>query len=764
MEAKRSAAIIGGVSLLLAVSVAVFFCLTDGGETGRTSPAFNGSTFRTRAVDKFNGVVKDILTYRGVGFRGSQGDMWFFISQWSIYGANASTGTLEWSFPSRGSSRLAVDNDLLFFGGYDGGYAVRIHNGELLWNFAAAGQCVSHAPTVSNDIVYFGSDAGAVFAVERETGKQLWSFDAEGELAGSPVAFGNLLLLLLDRSVAAIGPAGRKRWEVEFEFGHPRWAGIVGDVACIRSSGAELYGVRKDGTVVFKTDAETDPIVQGAVLYYGLTDGSVEGYDSTALKTIWTSALGSRLACDPLLHAGTLFCVTVNGTLFALAPGSGEQLWSHNIAKPVGSVALAAGDSYVCVLAHRERLYAVDIATGQDRWTQELSYGGFSTHVEAVDQTVLVNTPRGELRALDADTGNDIWRAPHAKRRVVWAGHVVGGNLIYFSGVDGAFHCADIHSGSEKWSLRPPGIGVEYSPVLSESIQAALCATTSGRVLLVPFDLERRATEVFQTDGPLSCSPFVDGDLFYFGHDNGLLECRELKDKVWDFRANGSIAAPPVVSEGYLYFGSEAGLLYKVNAKEGDLLWTFETGGPIRASPAVGGDTVYVGSSDGHVYAVSVAGKELWRSRVSGAVVSSPASDGKALFVGDSTGNFFALSLESGEDIWSSQIGAPVSSSVGLYGNKVYFGCGNGSFYALDAANGSESWRVQTAGSVVSAPSIAGGIVYFGCDDGFLYAADADSGNIKWQFKTGGPVASPPAVRDGRLYLGSKDGFIYIIH
>jgi len=764
MKAKGLVAVIGAVGLVATASIALFFFTTDR-QRDSASAAFNCSTFRTRPVDKFNGVAKVLLTYTGVGFRGSYGDMWFFVSRWRAHSANVSTGTLQWSCAPKvkAVSPFAIDNGLMFFGGYDGGHAVRIRNGELLWSFPARGQSVLLAPVVSNDIVYFVGDQGAAFAVERQTGEQLWAYNAKREITASPVPFGKLLLLLLDRTVVAIDPAGRKRWEVEFEFGHPCWARVVGDVACVRSSGAELYGIRNDGAVVFKKDAETAPTVQGSVLYYGLTDGSVQAYDVTALKAIWTRALGSPLASDPLLHPGKLLCLAAWGTLFALAPDSGEQLWSRSIPKPINGLALLAGDSYVCVLTGSNHLYAFDIATGQDLWTRKLAYRVSPADLDAVNNTILARTFEGELRALDGSTGNEIWRTEQAKHGGVSAGHVVEGDLIYFSTVDGAFHCAAIRSGREKWSLRPPGVGVEYSPLLSESDEAAVCASSSGNILLVPFDLNRRVAESFQTDAPLSCSPAVGDNFIYFGHENGVLDCYKHNEKLWEFRADGSIVGPPVVSKGDLYLGSEGGFLYKVNAKTGDLVWTFKTGGPIRVSPAVGQRAVYVGSDDEHVYAVSAAGDELWRFRVAGAVISSPASHGKALFVGDSTGKFFALDLESGEEIWSSQLEAVVSSNVGVYGGKVFFGCGNGSFYALDGADGAEKWRIQTTGSSASGPSIARGIVYFGSEDGFLYAADTDSGEIQWKFKTGGPVVCPPAIRKRRLYLGSMDGFIYVI-
>ena len=465
---------IGGAILVVAMSVAAFFGISYAWKKGSAPRPFNCSTFNTRPVDKLNGVVRDFMTYQGTGFRESSGDMWFLISPGSVHAASATTGTVEWSFPSIVSSTFVVDNGLLFFagdfGGRDGAHAVKIPNGELLWSFASAGQSIDMdvVPIVTNDIVYFKSYSGVAFAVERETGKQLWSYDTRGEVVGSPVPFANLALLLLPRSVVAIGPAGEKQWEVESGIGRLCWVRIVGDVACIRSSRGKLFGVRKDGTVVFERKATTDPIVQDSVLYYGVADGSIQAYDPTALKTVWTSALGGRLASDPFLHAGKLFCATVNKALVALARDSGEQLWSCNIGSSGRGVALAAGDSYICAFANGERLCAVDIASGQERWAREFPHGPFFKGLDIVDQTVFICTTRGVLRAVDANTGRDMWGTPYVKERYVRGADFVEDNLIYFSPADGAFHCADIHTGNTKWSLQPPGTGVEYSPVLSE--------------------------------------------------------------------------------------------------------------------------------------------------------------------------------------------------------------------------------------------------------------------------------------------------------
>ncbi|HET6456061.1 MAG TPA: PQQ-binding-like beta-propeller repeat protein, partial [Armatimonadota bacterium] len=333
---------------------------------------FNTNVVETKPVYALLDVRKELITYEGVEFRGTWRNTWFFTSHWSLCAASASTGEVTWRLAETTLSQSATDDGLLLIGGYDHGYAVAAGTGDILWDFVAKGEAFSLPPVATEHLVYFSTSEGAVFAVDRKSGKQVWSHASPGGLLASPVPFDSLTVLLSDRNILAVDSRGQERWSVELQFGKPCWARVIGELICVRSSGAELHGIRKDGTIAFTRNVEADPAMGGSMLYWGLTGGVLEAYDSASLANMWSSRSDARLVSGPVIHGRTLFYVTANGDLWALASDTGKSLWSTNLAKAADNVALALGDSYVCVLVDGKDLYTVDMNTGRIRWTVKL--------------------------------------------------------------------------------------------------------------------------------------------------------------------------------------------------------------------------------------------------------------------------------------------------------------------------------------------------------------------------------------------------------
>ena len=58
--------------------------------------------------------------------------------------------------------------------------------GQRHWWYPAGDQIVS-SPVHADDILYFGSVNGAIFAVDMASGKQHWRFETSGVVTSSPL-------------------------------------------------------------------------------------------------------------------------------------------------------------------------------------------------------------------------------------------------------------------------------------------------------------------------------------------------------------------------------------------------------------------------------------------------------------------------------------------------------------------------------------------------------------------------------------------------
>lgn len=98
----------------------------------------------------------------------------------------AKPGGLLWSFKAGGPiwSSLTYDNGTLYFGSDDGAlYALDTAKHRPKWRFPTRGK-VRSQPALSGALVYAASDDGFLYAVERATGRQRWRFDLKAKDLG----------------------------------------------------------------------------------------------------------------------------------------------------------------------------------------------------------------------------------------------------------------------------------------------------------------------------------------------------------------------------------------------------------------------------------------------------------------------------------------------------------------------------------------------------------------------------------------------------
>jgi outer membrane protein assembly factor BamB/tetratricopeptide (TPR) repeat protein len=80
---------------------------------------------------------------------------------------------------------------------------------HYMWraNTVDADSTISSAPVVANDTVYFGTQSGTVYAVDAETGEQLWTWRTGNPVRASPVVVdGVVFIASTDGNVYAVGP------------------------------------------------------------------------------------------------------------------------------------------------------------------------------------------------------------------------------------------------------------------------------------------------------------------------------------------------------------------------------------------------------------------------------------------------------------------------------------------------------------------------------------------------------------------------------
>ncbi len=273
-----------------------------------------------------NSNISQIVSQPGVGADvivvGSEGA----TSSYSgiAYGLDRNAGTQKWclAFDKKGSD---AQNCPLA-----GGAAT----GSFLGIGPAVDDRILGGIALTNNVAYFGLASGMVYAVDAETGKDLWHYKTERDVWAAPLVVNDTVYVTsLDHHVYALERAtGNQRWVKDLG------AAVAGEAAFDQG----MLFVGTFGNRLAALDAATGeekwsfttlnwvwsgPAVGKGVLYLADVSGNVFAVDETSGTQIWTTKPGGQMRARPTLAGDNLYVGDHDGHLFALNPADGTSRW-----------------------------------------------------------------------------------------------------------------------------------------------------------------------------------------------------------------------------------------------------------------------------------------------------------------------------------------------------------------------------------------------------------------------------------------------------
>ncbi|MDP2857474.1 MAG: PQQ-binding-like beta-propeller repeat protein [Bacillota bacterium] len=251
----------------------------------------------------------------------------------------------RWEF-SAGSMPLTepvTDGSLLFFGDDAGTlYALDASTGESRWAFATDPKSpIRMMPAVEGQVVYFGTVSGQIYALSAGSGGLVWRADAAGWVTGSPVTYGgHVAVTCYDGRVLALSCAnGAEVWRHSTggEFlraplvlagDHIVYGGLSGSVVSLDArTGVRRWSQTLPGWVsglVFDGQALYASAVgprTGGIHRLELQSGEIRWRHQSPSNNYWSSPAvdGDRV------YAGNL------GSLVCLGKNSGECAWTYGL-------------------------------------------------------------------------------------------------------------------------------------------------------------------------------------------------------------------------------------------------------------------------------------------------------------------------------------------------------------------------------------------------------------------------------------------------
>ena len=475
------------------------------------------------------------------------------------------------------------------------------------WVFTTGGD-VSATPTVDGDTVYFPDWGGNLFAVNKKSGRLVWShkisdYDGvDGAISRVSPAIDGDQLIIGDILSSKEVHNGANVMAVDRETGSRRWITQVDShpAAVITGSPVVFGGVVYIGVSSIEESLATNPAYpccsfrgsmvaldakNGAILWktFDMPDngGQTDQYSGGA---VWQPP-----AIDP--KRGTLYIGTGNNYT---APAEVERCQNAS-ANP--SPNCAAPDDFF------DTALALDLKTGQIKWSKRLQ--GSDTWTVACLTSGRQNPNCPVPSSPDFDLGG--------------SGPNLVGNIVGFGQKSGIYWALNPDNGNIVWSTPVgPGAslgGIEWGTATDGKRIYVAIANSDLR----PYTLVPSGQQI--TWGAWSALDVATGKIIW-----------QTADPTPGAIDRGSVS----VANGVIYVGSNSGEMYALNAATGNILWNFASGGTVIDGPSIVDGALYWGSGyreisgtgNNKVYAFTLAAPNV-ETGTGTATASTPTAKAK---------------------------------------------------------------------------------------------------------------------------------------
>jgi outer membrane protein assembly factor BamB len=318
------------------------------------------------------------------------------------------------------------------------------------WSFTASG-AVDGSPAIVDGVAYIADDAGDVYAINIETGMEIWTYnDGDSAIDDTPaVAGGDVIVGTAAGTVIAINATtGTLAWTSTLGGGAVDSSpAVVGSTIYVASENANLYALLvANGDQVWSATlggaSQSSPAVDptAGLVIVGDRSGLISAFSESTGSPVWTYTTGGAVTAAPLISGGTVYVGSADDNLYALAESTGDLSWEYNTNGAVTASA-TLNNLGVEVGSSDGSLFFLDPANGSVAY--QLSMEGPVVGISGATGFTATETSNGYIQgskpeasdgyAWKSEPGGDFASTP-----------VVVNGEIYTTGVNGALTCYTI--------------------------------------------------------------------------------------------------------------------------------------------------------------------------------------------------------------------------------------------------------------------------------------------------------------------------------
>lgn len=284
-----------------------------------------------------------------------------------------------------------VHGTVVYVGGMDGRiYAYSFIENKLRetaeWIFPRQGSMkgeVVGGITIANDILYFATSDGRVYALKADGLYEEWSVDISDKIWSAPVIDGDTLYVgTLDRKIVAMNIAdGSTKWERETVGAISSMPVVFGDKVYIGDYDRQFYAFDiTTGEIVwqFPSDGKNPdnpknwfwatPVIVNGIIYAPCLDGNVYMLDADTGNLIKKIVLGDSISSSPVVMGDSIVVATTDlykktGKVYIIDTQNNSQRELASFDEGINAP-LFYNNDVVYVHTTKDTLYGINIING----------------------------------------------------------------------------------------------------------------------------------------------------------------------------------------------------------------------------------------------------------------------------------------------------------------------------------------------------------------------------------------------------------------
>ncbi len=323
---------------------------------------------------------------------------------------------------------------------------------------------ITATAAIVGDRVYAASLNGEVFALDKQTGRRLWTYRSREEPDTSKFIPGFKASVAVFGDAVYIGDEEGLFHAIDRETGKKKW----------------LFSTNPDDPT-----GGGAPIVscagffEGNVLF-GSHDNNLYCLNAANGSLVWKFATEGMVNCSPAIVDGHTFVTGCDSHLRVIDVKTGMQVTDM----PLGIYLIASPavvDNMLYVGTHGGEVLAIDWKASKHVWTYEVKPGEVAFHSSAAvnDKYVIVGGQDKKLHCLHRATGKVAWIF-NAKRQID-SSPVIVADRVYVGSHDGKLYGLDLETGKEVWSFTD-GRPFSASPAVGEGCLVIGSESSTGKL------------------------------------------------------------------------------------------------------------------------------------------------------------------------------------------------------------------------------------------------------------------------------------------